>query len=174
MITNAGTDARNVRGLVFVAAFAPDLDERLADVAAESRDSVLMTALIQRDYPTGRDAETAPEFLVDPARFRDTFAADLPEERTAVMAANQRPAAATAFSDPSGSPAWKTLPSWAVVPTEDKAAGTDLLRTMARRAGAEIVEVEGSHAVMVSQPQAVSDVIVRAADAVTGAAGRPR
>jgi pimeloyl-ACP methyl ester carboxylesterase len=136
LITNAATDAPNAVGLVFVAAFAPDTDERLGDVAADSKDSVLMTALLQREYPTGRDGETAPEFLVDPARFRDAFAADMPEERTAVMAATQRPAAAAAFSDQSGPPAWKTLPSWAVVATADKAAGTDLVRSMAGRPGA--------------------------------------
>ncbi len=72
-----------------------------------------------------------------------------------MMAATQRPVAAAAFGDRSGSPAWKSLPSWAVVATGDKAAGADLVRSMARRAGAEITEVESSHVVMVSQPQAV-------------------
>jgi pimeloyl-ACP methyl ester carboxylesterase len=166
VITNAATDAANVVGLVYVAAFAPDADEHLGDVAASSKDSVLMTALVQRGYPTGPGGETAPEFLVDPARFRGVFAADLPAQQAAVMAATQRPVAAAAFSDVSGPPAWKSLPSWAVVATEDKAAGSDLVRSMARRAGAESVEVEGSHVVMVSQPQAVVDLIVKAARAV--------
>lgn len=169
VISNAATDALNVVGLVYVAAFAPDTDERLGDLAAESKDSILMTALVERDYPTGAVGQTAPESLVDPSRFRETFAADLPEERAAVMAVTQRPVAAAAFSDLSGTPAWKSLPSWAVVATADKAAGTDIIRTMARRAGADIVEVESSHVVMVSQPQAVTDVIVKAAGAVAGA-----
>lgn len=166
LISNADTNPSNVVGLVFVAAFAPDTDERLGEVAAQSKDSVLMTALVQREYPTGRNEETAPEFLIDPERFRGTFAADLLLEQTAVMAVTQRPVAAAAFSDPCGAPAWKSLPSWAVVATDDKAAGADLVRTMARRAGAEIVEVESSHVVMVSQPQAVTDVILKAAKAV--------
>jgi pimeloyl-ACP methyl ester carboxylesterase len=167
VITNAATDATGVVGLVYVAAFAPDSDERLGDVTASSTDSVLMTALVQRAYPTGRDGESAPEFLVDPARFGEVFAADLPAEQAAVMAATQRPVAAAAFSDVSGPPAWKSLPSWAVVATADKAAGSDIVRSMAQRAGADILEVEGSHVIMVSQPRAVADLIVKAAAAVS-------
>jgi pimeloyl-ACP methyl ester carboxylesterase len=166
LISNAATTVDNVIGLVFVAAFAPDTDEILGDVAAESKDSILMTAQVQRTYPTGKDGETAPEFSIDPAKLRDVFAADLPEERTAVLAATQRPVAAAAFTDRSGPPGWKSLPSWAVVATADKAAGTDLVRSMARRAGAEITEIGSSHVVMMSQPQVVTDVIVRAASAV--------
>jgi pimeloyl-ACP methyl ester carboxylesterase len=169
VITNAATTATGVVGLVFVAAFAPDEGEQLGEVEASLKDSVLMTALVQRGYPTGRGGETAPELLVDPARFREVFAADLPAERGAVMAATQRPVAAAAFSDVSGPPAWKSLPSWAVVATADKAAGSDIVRSMAQRAGADIVEVEGSHVIMVSQPQAVVDLIVKAARAVSPA-----
>ena len=171
VISNAATQVANVVGLVFVAAFAPDTDEILGDVTAESKDSILMPALRQREYPTGRNGETAPEFFIDPAMFRSAFAADLPEARTAVMAATQRPIAAAAFSDRSGAPAWKSMPSWAVVATEDKAAGADLVRTMARRAGADIVEIDSSHVVMVSQPEAVTDLIVQAARSVVTTRG---
>jgi pimeloyl-ACP methyl ester carboxylesterase len=166
LISNAANEVDNVVGLVFVAAFAPDTDEVLGDVAAESKDSVLMTAQVQRTYPTGENGETAPEFSIDPGKLREVFAADLPEERTAVMAATQRPVAAAAFSDRSGPPAWKSLPSWAVVATADKAAGTDLVRSMANRAGAEVTEIESSHVVMMSHPQAVTDVILKAALAI--------
>jgi pimeloyl-ACP methyl ester carboxylesterase len=166
VITNAATDAQNVLGLVFVAAFAPDEDERLGVVSADSKDSVLNQVLVQRDYPSGADGETSQEFSIDPVHFRDAFAVDLPPEQTAVMAATQRPIAAAAFSDPTGPPAWKRLPSWAVVATGDKAAGADLVGSMARRSGADILEVEGSHVIMVSQPQVVADVIVNAAHAV--------
>jgi pimeloyl-ACP methyl ester carboxylesterase len=82
------------------------------------------------------------------------------------MAATQRPIAESAFSEPSGAPAWKGRPSWAVVATGDKAAGADLTRSMAERAGATITELEGSHVIMVSQPEAVADVIQTAAAAV--------
>jgi pimeloyl-ACP methyl ester carboxylesterase len=166
VISNAATNADNIVGLVFVAAFAPDEGERLGEVESGSKDSVLMSALVPLQYPTGQGSETAVEFAIDPAKFHDAFAADLPPAQTAVMAATQRPAAELAFSEPSGPPAWKSTPAWAVVATGDKAAGTDVVRSMAERAGAMITEVEGSHVIMVSQPGAVVDVILTAAAAV--------
>jgi len=166
VITNAATRARNVVGLVYVAAFATDEGERLIEAESTSKDSVLSTVLVPLQYPTGQGAETAVEFAINPANFHDAFAADLPAEQTAVMAATQRPAADLAFSEPSGVPAWKTLPAWAVVATGDKAAGSDVIRSMARRAGATITEVEGSHVIMISQPQVVTDVILSAVAAV--------
>ena len=166
VVTNAAAGAENVVGLVYVAAFAPDEGETLTDIEGGSRDSVLGTALLQLRYPTGRGAETAVEFAIDPAEFHGAFAADLPAGQAAVMAATQRPVAALAFAERSGPPAWRSLPSWAVVPTGDKAAGSDVLRSMAERAGAAIIEAEGSHVVMVSRPEVVADVILRALDAV--------
>jgi pimeloyl-ACP methyl ester carboxylesterase len=174
VITNAATKASNVVGLVYVAAFATDEGERLGDVESTSKDSVLSAALVQLQYPTGQCAQTAVEFAINPAHFHEAFAADLPAEKTAIMAATQRPAAELAFSEPSGVPAWKTLPSWAVVATGDKAAGSDVIRSMAKRAGATITEVEGSHVIMISQPQVVTDVILSAVAAVSEASGRPR
>jgi pimeloyl-ACP methyl ester carboxylesterase len=159
VVSNAATNAKNVVGLVFVAAFAPDDGERLGEVAAGSKDSVLNSALVPLQYPTGDGNGTATEFAIDPAKIRDAFAADLPAEQTAVMAATQRPVSELAFSEQSGPPAWKTLPSWAVVATGDKAVGTDAARSMAQRAGADITELEGSHVIMISQPQAVAEVI---------------
>jgi pimeloyl-ACP methyl ester carboxylesterase len=91
VITNAATNANNVVGLVYVAAFAPDEGETLADIESGSKDSVLNTALMPLQYPTGQGAETAVEFAIDPAKLQDAFAADLPAEQTAVMAATQLP-----------------------------------------------------------------------------------
>jgi len=163
VITNAATNANNVVGLVYVAAFAPDEGERLIEIENDSKDSVLNTALMPLQYPTGEGEETAVEFAIDPAKFHDAFAADLPAEQSAVMAATQHPVAELAFSEPNGEPAWKNLPSWAVVSSGDKAAGADVVRSMAERAGATITEVEGaSHVIMVSQPQVVADVILTA------------
>ena len=166
VISNAATDAANVVGLVFVAAFAPEEGERLGEVESASRDSILSTAQVPLRYPTGRDIETAVEFAIDPAKFREAFAADLSPEQTAVMAATQRPVAEAAFSEPSGPPAWKSCPAWAVVATGDKAAGTDVIRSQAQRAGATITEVEGSHVIMISQPETVAEVILTAAASV--------
>jgi pimeloyl-ACP methyl ester carboxylesterase len=161
VISNAATRAKNVVGLVFVAAFAPDEGEVLGAVTADSKDSVLNSALVPRQYPTANGG-SATEFYIDPAKARDAFAGDLSEQEAALIAAIQRPVSELAFSEASGPPAWKEQPSWAVVATGDKAAGTDVVRSMAERAGANITEVEGSHVIMISQPQAVTDVIMEA------------
>jgi pimeloyl-ACP methyl ester carboxylesterase len=168
VITNAATSAPNVIGLVYVAAFAPDEGETLGEIEAGSKDSVLNAALDQYNYPAGAGGQTSVEFAIKPAKIKEAFAADLPDQQTALMAATQRPIAAAAFSDASGPPAWKKLPSWAVVATGDKAAGADVVRSEAQRAGADIIEVEGSHVIMISQPQAVTDHILKAARAVAG------
>jgi hypothetical protein len=106
---------------------------------------------------------------------KDAFAGDLPDEQVALMAATQRPAAELAFSEPTGPPAWKNLPCWAVVATGDKAAGADVIRAEAQRARANITEVEGSHVIshviMISKPQAVANVIMEALATVTARAG---
>ena len=165
VITNAATSAKNVVGLVYVAAFAPDEGETLGAVEAGSKDSVLNSALVNRAYPTAGGG-SATESYIDPAKAREAFAGDLSDEQAALIAATQRPVSEFAFSEPNGPPAWKHLPSWAVVATGDKAAGTDVVRSMAERAGAKITEVEGSHVIMVSQPEAVTNVILEAVAAV--------
>src|SRR3954465_1617552 len=165
-ITNAATEAENVVGLVFVAAFAPGEDEALGEAAADSKDSVLNSALVPLHYPAANGGELPVEFAIDPSRFKDAFAADLPAGETAVMAATHRPVAELAFSQRAGPAAWKRLPSGGGVATGDKAAGSDLVRSMAQRAGATITEVDGSHVIMISQPQAVTDVILVALAAV--------
>jgi pimeloyl-ACP methyl ester carboxylesterase len=166
VITNAAAEARNVVGLVYVAAFAPDEGEALGAVEAASKDSVLNSALVPRQYPAANGG-SATEFYIDPAKARDAFAGDLSDERAALIAAIQRPVSELAFSEQSGRPAWQDRPSWAVVATGDKAAGTDVVRSMAERARATITEIDGSHVIMVSQPQAVTDVILEAVAAVT-------
>jgi pimeloyl-ACP methyl ester carboxylesterase len=173
VLTNAATKAGNVLGLVYVAAFAPDEGEILLDVENGSTDSVLNTALVEGQYPSGQGTETVGEFSIDTTKFHEVFAADLPAGQAALMAATQRPVSALGFVEPNGVPAWKTLPSWAVVATGDLAAGSDVVRSMAQRAGATITEVEGSHVIMISQPQAVADVVLQAlATLDAGAADR--
>jgi hypothetical protein len=136
-------------------------------VSAGSRDSVLGTAQVALQYPAPDGAGTATEFAIDPAKLHEVFAADLPTQQAAVMAATQRPVAELAFTEPCGPPAWKSLPSWAVVASTDKAAGTDIVRSMAERAGATITEVEGSHVIMISRCDAVADMIKTAAATVS-------
>jgi pimeloyl-ACP methyl ester carboxylesterase len=164
VITNAASRVENVVGLVFVAGFAPDEGETLGEVEAGSKDSVLNNALVPLKYPSGD--VTAVEFAIDPPKLHEAFAADLPAEQTALMAATQRPVAQAAFSEPSGPPAWKRVPSWTVLATRDKAAGADVIRSQAERAGATITQIEGSHVIMISKPQAVTDVILETLAAV--------
>ena len=166
VISNAATGAENVVGLVYVAAFAPDEGERLGEATPTSKDSVLNSALVPLQYPTGDNGGTATEFAIDPDKLHEVFAADLSAEQAAVLAATQRPVSELGFSEPSGTPAWKSLPSWTVLASPDRAAGTDLVRSMAERAGATITEVEGSHVIMISRPDVVTDVIMTAAAAV--------
>jgi pimeloyl-ACP methyl ester carboxylesterase len=161
VISNAATGAENVRALVFVNGFATEEGEVLSTAEKGSTDSALNPALQQFNYPAG-NSTTAVELLVDPAKFPAVFGGDLPPDQAALLAATQRPIAASAFSEPSGPPAWKSRPSWAVVATGDKAAGTDVTLSMAKRAGATITEVDGSHLIMMSKPDVVTDVIVQA------------
>src|SRR5262249_10475120 len=91
---------------------------------------------------------------------------DLPVEQAAALAAAQRPITASAFAEPFGAPAWKALPSWAVVATGDKAAGADLTRATAQQIGAKLGALEGSHLIMISQPQAVTNVLLEVAQSV--------
>jgi pimeloyl-ACP methyl ester carboxylesterase len=160
VITNVVPQTTNVVGLVYIAAFAPDEGEALGEILAGSEDSILTPAVLPSEYPTGQGSETATEVIIDPAKFREVFAADLPQLQSDVLARSQRPIAAGAFAEKSGHPAWKDLPAWAAVGTADKAAGTDIVRSMAQRAGARITEIDGSHLIMISQPDAVMEVLL--------------
>ncbi|MFC1405632.1 MULTISPECIES: alpha/beta fold hydrolase [Streptacidiphilus] len=167
IITNAVPHTSNVVGLVYVAAFAPDEGEVLGDIVARSTDSVLTTALQEYQFPTDNGSDTATEVRIDPAKFRAVFTADLPQLQSDVYALSQRPIAAGAFAEKSGPAAWKDLPAWAAVGTADTAAGSDVVREMAQRAGADITEIEGSHVIMISQPDAVTQVILKALKSVS-------
>jgi len=173
VISNAAVTAGNVVGLVYVSAFAPDEGEKLVEIESGSTDSVLGTALVQQQYPVGAGREPVVEFLIDPAKFHQVFAADLSEAQAADMAATQRPVSSRAFAEPNGAPAWKTLPSWAVVSTGDTAAGSDVVRWMAKRAGAAITEAEGSHVLFVARPKVVADVVLQAISTLTQATPAP-
>ena len=166
VLTTAGTRPGNVVALVYVAAFAPDEGETLGEIENGSVDSVLNSALVQLRYPTGQGSETEVEFAIDPEKFHDAFAADVPLADSALMAATQRPVAMRGFTESTRAPAWRALPCWAVIPTGDKAAGSDVVRNMAQRAGMTISEVEGSHVAFVTKPQPVIDAILQAMEAV--------
>jgi pimeloyl-ACP methyl ester carboxylesterase len=161
VISNASPQADNVVGLVYVCAFIPDEGEALQTLAEQATDSLLGPNLRPAQYPSGGD-EPGIELYIDQAVFHEVFCADLPAEQAAIMAVSQRPGAAAGFGEPSGPVGWKTIPSWALISPNDLTIGPSGLRFMAERAGAVIVEVDASHVAMISQPQAVADLIVSA------------
>jgi len=161
LITNAATGNANVKALVYVAAFAPDLGETVGQVLAMNPGSQAAPPnLTFRSYPGGVDV------YITPSAFHSVFCADLRAKTAAVMAANQRPIEAAALGEPSGAPAWKTIPSFYLVASNDQAIPPATERFMAKRAGATTVEIASSHVAMISHPTAVTDLIVDAARAV--------
>lgn len=153
VITEAGNHP-NVAGLVYVAAFAPDRGESVS-------------TLIKQAPPTAAAPPILPPqdgfLFLDRAKFRAAFAADVSVEMAAFMAASQVPWGLAALDATIDEPAWRTKPSWYIVATDDRIIPPDAQRGMSARAGSQVVEVRGSHAVYVSQPKAVADVIASAA-----------
>jgi len=168
VISVAGASTPNAVGLVYVAAFALDEGESFGEIFARFGDTPLVGAVRPSSYPLP-NGETAVELTIAPELYREAFAADLPTEITEVLAVSQRPFAAI-FEDRAQAAAWKTLPSWAVVATSDKAIPPDAERHMAQRAGAQTIEVDASHSIALSQPKAVSDLIRTAVDAASAVA----
>lgn len=166
VISNASVLAENVVGLVYVCAFIPDEGESVQALAEQATDSLLGAALRPAQFPSGGE-EPGIELYIDQASFHEAFCADLPAEQAAYMAVSQRPAAASGFGEPSGPIGWKTLPSWAIISPNDVTIGPSGERFMAERAGAEITELDTSHVAMISQPDAVADVILTAVAAVS-------
>jgi len=165
VISQAGSDAKDVVGLVFVAAFAPETGETLAAINARYPDVPLAAA--QRTFTyTNERGEQAADTFVDRLSFHRAVCADLPAEVAATLARTQRPASLDAFTTAvTGTPAWKTLPSWAIVATADQAIDPHAERDMAKRAGSEVTEIDASHSVLASHPADVAAVILRAVKA---------
>jgi len=153
----------HVKALVFVAAFAPDTGESMGELNGRFPGSKLDDATtVTREYPGGNDLYLRPE------HFSDVYAADIPAPLVALMAAGQRPLNVTALSETfDGAPTWNSISSWAVVTTADYSLPADAQRFMAKRAASAVTEVDASHAVPVSQPGAVVDVIEAAARSVS-------
>ena len=171
VITNAAAGHANVVALVYVAAMIPDQDEDLLPLLTQFPGSLVVppgapgATLVARPYPlpgggTGVDTD------IDAGPFRRIFAADVDAGTAAVLAASQRALSASIFQDRSQAAAWRTIPSWALVATADNTIGTDNVRFMARRATNNVVEVNSSHAAMISKPGVVADLI-RTADRAT-------
>ncbi|MFF0782970.1 alpha/beta fold hydrolase [Streptomyces sp. NPDC003720] len=166
LITVAGT-TENVVGLVYVAAYVLEEGESLGELQGRFPLSPLVSNLKQWTYPVA-DGDPAVEVTIAADAFPSVFAADVPADVTKVLAVAQRPLAAAAFEETASAAAWKTKPSWALVAGADSAINPEVERFGAKRAGATVVEIEGaSHAVAVSQPKQVAELIREAVRATT-------
>jgi pimeloyl-ACP methyl ester carboxylesterase len=166
VISNAARGVDNVEALVYIAAFAPDTGESLEQlVTMNPGTQITPDALDTRPYPLP-DGTQGVDLYIKADVFRDAFAGDLPRKTTTLMHATQRPFSVAAFTEPSGDPAWKTIPSWYLVATNDHAIPPKTQRFMAHRAGAHIAKVASSHVPMMSQPRATTRLILRAAHAI--------
>jgi pimeloyl-ACP methyl ester carboxylesterase len=168
VITNAGANGGDVRALVYVDAFIPDEGEFVFQILGGSGSALDVpdptTVLDIAGYPGAPEGDA--EAFLKPATVHDYFAQDLSEADRDLIVAGQRPISLSANTAPSAAPAWKSIPSWAVVGTEDKVIPPSIQRSMAERAGATITEVAGSHVSMVSHPQVAVDAILAAVAAV--------
>ena len=153
VITEAGNDSK-VAGLVYIAAFAPDKGESVSTLIKDPPPGAPVPPILppQDGY-----------LFLDRAKFPASFAADVDAERAAFMADSQVPWGLDALSGTISEPAWKTKPSWYLVATDDRMIPPPAQRFMSKRAGSTIVEVAGSHAIYVSQPNAVAGLIEKAA-----------
>jgi pimeloyl-ACP methyl ester carboxylesterase len=161
VITNAVTGDAQVKALVYVDAFAPDQGQTLAGLLASSPGSCAVPANLSvapfPGAPTG-----VGDAYIKQSVFPSCMANDLPSAKARALAVTQRPIATSALSEPTGVPAWKTIPSWAVVGTTDHAIPLALQLAMANKAHADITRVDAPHLSMISNPATVTNVILQA------------
>jgi pimeloyl-ACP methyl ester carboxylesterase len=163
VITTAAVGSTKVKGLVFVAGVAPDAGESASSLGDRFPGSTLAETLAAPvPQPDG-----GADLYIQSSRYWAQFAADVPEADATQMAATQRPVTQAALSEPSGAPAWRTIPSWFIYGSLDKNIPRTLHAFMAERAKSRgTVEVQGaSHVVMISHPADVAALIERAASA---------
>ena len=167
VMNEAADGAAGVKALVYVASFNLEVGESTGELAAKFPGGELGPALDSVPFPLP-DGETGTDLYIQQDRFREVFAADVAPDVARLMAATQRPIAASALEDIATRAAWKTIPSWTLVTRQDLAIPAESMRFMANRAGSTTVEIDASHAVTVSQPGAVADLIDDAARATAG------
>ncbi len=169
VITNAAVGDPEVKALVYVDAFIPDQGETLGGLLSSVPGSCLggnptdVFNLVPYPGSPPGDVDTYIKASLVPG----CFASGLPARQAAVIAATQRPLAASTLSEPSGTPAWKTIPSWAVIGTADKVIPPALLQSMAQRANARITDVKAGHLSLISKAGVVTQVIINAAQATS-------
>ncbi|WP_106317869.1 alpha/beta fold hydrolase [Actinoplanes italicus] len=159
VVTNAATGNPNVKALVYVAAFAPDQGDTLIGLQTRFPGSRLDEAALDfRPYGEG-----FVDGYIRKDVFRPVFAGDLPASTASLMWAGQRPADTRTLGEPSGVPAWRTIPSWYLAARDDRVLPVAAQRFMAQRAGSRLREVGASHVAMISQPAVTAEVVKRAA-----------
>jgi len=164
VISNAATGNPNVKTLVYIAAYAPDLNDTVLGLSELGTDDLLNLGTIKiRPFPPGGENDLEGYIVLE--RFREIFAGDLPRRQARVMSLSQRPAALATLAEPSGVPAWRSIPTWYMVAGRDKTIGTDVERAMAKRIpNVHKTEIKGaSHVVMMSRPAETTKFILRAA-----------
>jgi pimeloyl-ACP methyl ester carboxylesterase len=163
VITNAAFGVPQVKALVYIAAFAPEEGESLLQLVTKNPGSQIgPKTLIERKYPLPGGGDGIDLYLTK-SGFETAFAGDVPRRLADQMWAEQRPFSQEAFASPSGEPAWKTIPSWYLVATQDRAIPPVTQRFMADRAHATVSQVKASHVPMVSKTGATIRVILAAA-----------
>ena len=177
VITNAATGNPNVKALVYVDAFAPAAGETLEQLTFAKPGSCLagggnlanvFNFGVDPSQPTGdSDLYLKIPAGTDYAGFDSCFATDVPTQEADLLGVIQRPLALGAFTTPSGTPAWASIPSWAVIGTDDQAIPPAELTFMAQRAGSHITYVKAGHLSMVTQPWSVASVVTQAAFATS-------
>ncbi|MFJ3524269.1 alpha/beta fold hydrolase [Pseudomonas sp. NPDC090203] len=160
VISEAAKGAANVKGLVYVAAFAPEKGETAAELSGRFPGGTLASALAA---PVEL-ADGGKDLYIQQDKFHDQFAADVPDAQARLMAAAQRPVTVAALNEAATDPAWKDIPSWFVYGDKDKNIPPQALAFMAERAHSKqtVVVKGGSHVVMISNPKAVADLIEKA------------
>jgi pimeloyl-ACP methyl ester carboxylesterase len=168
VITNAATSTPNVKALVYVNAFVPDQGETVLQLVAARPGSLLNAdpAKVFNAVPYPGAPPGDADLYVKPGLFPRAFANDLPPRLGAALAASQRPATFRAGGEPSGTPAWRSIRSWYLVGTRDRVIPPAEQRIMAARARARTVQVAASHLSMLSRPDDVTNLILRAARGV--------
>jgi len=159
LITRAATDAPNVQALVYIAAFQPDAGESVFELSGRYPGAKLGP---ETTNVLTHDGE--PELSIKPEDFAEVFAADVPAATAAILAVTQRPVAQQALAAPfEGTPAWSKLPSWTLIANQDNAIPAQAQEFMAERASSTVRRIDASHAVAVSRPEVVAEVILAAA-----------
>jgi pimeloyl-ACP methyl ester carboxylesterase len=167
VITNAATGNPNVKALVYIDSFMPDEGETLGGLAARSGSAIDESAL--HAVPSNGGADLYLRWDANPPYpgYTEGFANGVEPETAAILYAAQRPASAAEFVEPSGTPAWKTIPSWSLIGTLDKVIPVALQEEMGERAGAHMSRVRAGHLSLVTRPDDVTKVILSAVDATT-------